>query len=237
MKTTFAIVAIATAFLFSSPLFAQENVATTPHEFEKEYQPLETYKDFRIAIGGGYAFRLGDTEDTGDSKLNEINKKLRHGFTIDADAQYFFRGNWGLGLNANYCSSNTSGDDVNIPGIDQRVNYKETQSFLYIGPTYAGRVESDKFSLITSVGLGPIFFNSNMNLSGLNINGSKATLGLNGGIAGEYKMSNNLGVGLKLSYVMGTIESLEIEGQNFSMDDKISVSNFMLTTFISFSSR
>ncbi len=227
-------IALAAAFICASAISsATAQQATT---YEVEYQTPQNYKDFRFAIGGGYAYRLGKTEKTGNQAVDDMNKKLRHGFTVDADAQYFFKESWGLGLNANYCSANTSGDNVTIPGIDQSVNYKETQNFLYVGPSFVGRNESDKFLLITNVGIGPLFFKADMNLNGRNFIGKKTTLGVNAGVAGEYKVSSKTGIGLKLSYVMGTIDNIDVEGQNVKSDEKISVSNLMATLFISFRS-
>ena len=49
-------------------------------------------------------------------------------------------------------------------------------------------------------------------------------------------MSGKTGVGLKLSYVVGTIDNLNVEGQNMKSKEKISVSNLMATLFISFRS-
>ncbi|MEA4905843.1 MAG: outer membrane beta-barrel protein [Petrimonas sp.] len=216
-----------------SPATAQQ--ATS---YQVEYQAPQNYKDFRFAIGGGYAFRLGKVEKTGNSQLDDMNNQLRHGFTVDADAQYFFKESWGLGLNTNYYSAGTSGDNVTIPELGQSANYKETQSFLYVGPSFVGRNESEKFLLVTNIGVGPLFFNSDMNLNGVNLNGSKTTIGINAGIAGEYKVSSKTGLGLKLSYVLGTIDAINVEGQNLqlSSDEKISVSNLMVTAFISFRS-
>ena len=233
MKRIYFIALAATIICVSaiSSVTAQQATA-----YEVEYQTPESYKDFRFAIGGGYAYRLGKTEKTGNTALDDMNKKLRHGFAVDADAQYFLKETWGLGLNANYCSASTSGNNITISGIDQSVNYKETQSFLYFGPSLVGRKESAKFLLISNFGVGALFFNSDMNLSGRNLTGKKTTLGINTGVAGEYKVSSRTGIGLKLSYVMGTIDSINVEGQNVKSEEKISVSNLMATVFVSFRS-
>lgn len=233
MKRIYLIV-LAASFISASAILSANAQQATPYQVE--YQTPQNYKDFRFSIGGGYAFRLGKVQKTGDSKIDDMNKKLRHGFTVDADAQYFFKEGWGLGLNANYCSASTSGDNITIPGLNQSVNYKETQSFLYVGPSFVGRNESEKFLLVSNFGIGPLFVNSDMNLSGVNINGSKTTIGINAGVAGEYKVNSKTGVGLKLSYVMGTIDNMNVEGQNYKSEEKISVSNLMATLFISFRS-
>jgi hypothetical protein len=196
-----------------------------------------SYKDFRFSIGGGYACRLGKIEETSDPKIDDMNKKLRNGFAIDAEAQYFFRKSWGIGLNANLCTASTSGSGFTLPGLDQIINsYEETPRCFYIGPAFSTRSENDKFLLVTSVGIGPLFFMDNITIDGIEMNGNKTTVGINAGFSGEYKMNNKMGLGLKLSYTIGTISSINFEGQNIQPDEKINVSNLMITAFLSFRS-
>lgn len=226
------VIAILCALTFSTSALSQE---TTQYEVEK--QTAENYKDFRLAIGGGYALRLGKIYDSGDAKLNEMSKKLRHGYTVDADAQYFFKESWGLGINANWVASNTSGSNVTIPGADREINnYEETQNMLFVGPSYAGRTETEKFLLVSTISVGPLFYLDRMTLDGVAIDAKKTTFGVNAGISGEYKINAKTGLGLKLSYTLGSINSVNVEGQNVEMDEKINISNLMLTAFISFRS-
>lgn len=233
MKRIYLMISMAAFCLaaFFAPAAAQQAAP-----YEVEYQTAPKYKDFRFAIGGGYAYRLGKEEKTGNAALDAMNKKLRHGFTVDADAQYFFKETWGLGLNANFYSASTSGENIRLPDVDNAMNLKEVQSVIYIGPSFVGRNESEKFMLITNIGLGPIFFNTDMNFSGQSLVGKQTTLGVNAGIAGEYKLNGKTGIGLKLSYVMGTINSINIEGQKIQKEQEVSVSNLMATLFISFRS-
>lgn len=199
-----------------------------------EYGSTQSYKDFRLSVGGGYAFRLGKVQKSGDPKLDDMSRKLRHGFTVDADAQYFFKESWGLGLNVNYCSSPTSGDDVNIPNFGHVNKYKESQNMLFVGPSYAARSESSKFLLDTTIALGPLFYMDNINLDGIDGSMSSTTFGVNAGLAGEYKLNDKTGLGLKLSYTLGSINSLKAGGQTVKLDEPMSVSNLMATAFISF---
>lgn len=236
MKTNYSsalIIAVVCTFLaFSATALGQETAQS-----KVEYEVVESYKDFRFSLGGGYALRLGKIYDSGDAKLNEMSKKLRHGYTVDADAQYFFKESWGLGINANWVASNTSGSDVTLPGVDRTINnYEETQNMLFVGPSYASRNETDKFLLVTTLSVGPLFYLDRMTLDGVAVDAKKTTLGVNAGIAGEYKLNATTGLGLKLSYTLGSINSVNIEGQNVDMDEKINVSNLMITAFISFRS-
>lgn len=233
MKRMYLIVSIV-AFCFTTlftPIAAQQAAP-----YEVEYQTVPKYNNFRFAIGGGYAYRLGKIEKMGDAALDAMNKKLRHGFSVDAEAQYFFKETWGLGLNANICIANSSAQNIKLPNLDNAVNLKTTQNFIFFGPSLVSRQETDKFLLISNVGFGPLFFTEDNNFSGVNVVAKKTTFGMNAGIAGEYKMNQKTGIGLKLSYVMGTIDNANIEGQNVSLEDnkQVSVSNLIATLFISF---
>lgn len=73
-----------------------------------------------------------------------------------------------------------------------------------------------------------------MNLDGTKINANQTTFGMNAGIAGEYKLNAKTGVGLKLSYTLGNINSVNIGGQNVKYDEPVSISNIMITAFLSF---
>lgn len=174
---------------------------------------------------------------TGDAKIDDLNKQFLHGFNFDADAQYFFKQGWGLGINANYSSSDASGSGLSVPGTSGIVNnYKETQGVLFIGPAFVARNESSRFLLVSSVALGPLFYADKITMDGSTIDGSKVSFGFNAGLAGEYKVSSKTGLGLKLSYTLGSIKSVNFEGLSYESDERISISNFMVTAFLSFRS-
>lgn len=222
-----AIFATVIIFLLAvPPVTAQQN--TMP---EEESMALKGYKDLRFAIGGGYASRIGKIEKTGDSKIDDLSKKLRNGFSIDAEGQYFFKEKWGLGLNVNYCSSSTSGNNIDFPNVDRTiVNYRESQHFLFAGPSYAVRAESSKFLLIASVAIGPLFYINSATLDGMAFNGNETVLGSHLGITGEYKLNEKTGVGLKISYTEGVIDTVDMNNKEI----KFSATNFIASAFISF---
>jgi hypothetical protein len=234
MKRFYSIVLVAVIFsvLPFTPVSAQRDVS-----YEVEQPVAPSYKDFRFAIGGGYALRLGKIEKTGDDHWDNTSKKLRHGFTVDADAQYFFREGWGLGLNVNYCSTTISGNDLYFADLGRTANsYKESQNILFVGPSYVGRNQSEKLLLVSSIAIGPLFYMNPATLDGVVIKSNATALGINAGLSGEYKVNATTGVGLKLSYTLGNVNSLKVEGTKVKMEEAFNLSNLMLTAFISFRS-
>lgn len=222
-----------TAIFTLAPAFSYV-AAQQATPYQVEYETPKKNKDIRVAIGGGYAYRLGKVIKTGNANLDNMNKQLRNGFTVDADAQYYFQESWGIGLNANFGSATSTGRNISIPGISGNINLKETQNIIYVGPSFVGRNDLGNFLIISNVGFGPLFYSSKTTINGKPLNGSKTTVGMNAGIAAEYKINAQTGAGLKLSYVMGSIESINIQGQNINTDEKMSVSNLMITAFLSF---
>lgn len=236
MKTNIiSLIFVAVATLFCLPVFSQINEATPQREVE--YQQDYKYRDFRFAVGGGYAYRVGTIEKSNDRIIDDMNKKLRHGFTIDTDAQYFFKETWGLGLNANMSSFSTSGSGFTIPDLEGTINsYDETQRVIYVGPSFAMRLVTGKFLLLGTIGVGAIFYADNMTINGVEVNGTKTTFGTNISLSGEYKMNNKMGIGLKLSSTGGSIDSMNFQGQKFDSDETISLDNIGVSIFLSFRS-
>lgn len=232
MRQIYFIGLLAVAFCIPafSPAIAQQ---ASPYEVEQ--QTTSRYKDFRVAVGGGYAYRLAERKKESDPALEKFSKQLMHGYAIDLDGQYFFKESWGLGLNANYVSTSASGDNITIPNVGSG-NVSEKQGFFYVGPSFVSRSEYNRFLVLYSLSIGPLFFTDDVTYNGMNATGSATTVGLNAGIAGEYKINGKTGVGIKLSYTMGNINSINMEGQNIQSDEKISVSNLMITAFLSFRS-
>ena len=198
---------------------AQNSDKLTTRKLGRSTPEYENYKNFRFTIGGGYAHWLGENQGTGGSSLDQFSSDLRHGYNLEAEAQYYFHEYVGVGLNTNFVKH--SKDEMSELGI------RETDKMLFVGPTCNFRYESGKWGLYSGIGLGAIFYNGEVDLSSTHATVKHTTLGLNYGISGEYRLSKTVGAGLKLSYTAG---SFKIDNTN----DRFSVSNLMITGFISF---
>jgi hypothetical protein len=183
--------------------------------------------DLRLTIGGGYAYRLGKAPKTG-TWVDRFEDNARGGLHIEVEAQKYLWGDLGLGLNIYYVYGNHSAKNV-ATGI----NYaEETNTFLYFGPSFAARFGSDRWKGYASYGLGLVFFNnSNSTVGSQHSDGSagKVGFGMDTSISGEYRVNPKLGVGLKLSVTNATTD-----GADFDMDERLSLSNFLIGGFISF---
>ncbi|HCO68871.1 MAG TPA: hypothetical protein DIT04_14095 [Dysgonomonas sp.] len=212
-------------------LSAQKNITRRQVErVSDEHEALSPRKGFRATLGGGYAYRLGTMEKSGSKELDDFTSGLRNGFNIDTELQYFFQENFGVGLNANYISqSKTASGVLDIPGIGETPNYKESNRYIYVGPSFAMRFENTEWGFHMSAGYGAIFFTNEGRAGSLKASIDKTTFGSYIGVAGERRLSRNMGIGLKVSAVAGTVK---IEG----FRERMSVSNLFVTAFVSFRS-
>lgn len=192
-------------------------------------EKIPRYKDFRLAIGGGYARALGERIEGSTPDLDQLSKDLMNGYTIDVDAQYYMRESLGIGLNFNYVGggAETSGSTSSI--------IKETKSFIYVGPAFVTRTHFDNFLLIGNIGLGALSYHGKSTAAYSRTDKvNKTVLGANAGIGLEYKKDKLMGAGLKLSYTAGFTKSLNVNGEETKYNDTFNLSNFMITAFLSF---
>ncbi|WP_029906058.1 outer membrane beta-barrel protein [Prevotella sp. 10(H)] len=217
------------------PLHAQENSQSVRRTVRKssDNQKVDdaiVYRDFRFAVGGGYAHRLGKTLRTGDAAVDKITDELKNGFNIDMEGQYFFKEHFGLGLNIYYNRQTASGSGILTSGDILINNAKEHTTFIYVGPTANLRYNlGETFTLYMSMGIGPVFFKDEANMDGGIYTMNKTAFGSYASISGDYNINHYIGLGLKLSAGGGTVS-----GKDFGQKDRLSLSNFMVTAYVSF---
>lgn len=220
-------------FLTSSLRVSAQDSGTIPVRQVGKSQPaeVESYGTFRIALSGGYAHRLGKIEKTGDQGLDDFSRRLRGGYGLGLDLDYFFRENWGLGLNVTYAEQqeNEPGQ-LNVPNLGTVNNYQEINRSVYAGPSYTMRWENNAFAFYWSLGLGPVFFVSRAEMPGVRGQISKAGLGSHMGFTGEYRLNRYVGTGIKVAASGGGVKLYPDEVDK----GKVSAANLLLTGFISF---
>ena len=207
-------------FLLCLTAFAQQRSVYQIYNLSSGYD-----KSFRMAIGGGASVRLGTQKDDGYSK------QLRNGFHLSGDLQYFFKETLGLGLNVN---KNFFEVIYNNPGSGYIRNYNETHKIFFIGPSYATISNRDRFSVITSISVGPLYYVSVAAKSGYTQKEKKTTYGVNAGVSGEYDFNDIVVVGLKLSCMLGEIDKITINGSGNVIDESQNLSSLMFTLFVCF---
>jgi hypothetical protein len=78
--------------LTAGSALAQDSNTLTSNETGKNINSAaRPEQNFRLALGGGYGYRLGKIEKTGDQKLDDFSRGLRGGYNLDLEMQYFIK--------------------------------------------------------------------------------------------------------------------------------------------------
>lgn len=231
MKKSLFIILLISLLGFSST-HAQNSDKLTVRQVGKTSNPDDDKpeRNFRMTLGGGYAYRLGKIDKTGNKEIDDLTKKLRSGYALDIEAQYFFQKHWGIALNANYVKqSKKASGAIDIPNQGTVTGYEEFNKFIYVGPSFVTRFENDKFGFYAGLGYGPIFWTNEGEADSPRIKAklNKTAFGSYLGVSGEYRINPQLGVGLKVALTAGSVKYP-------GYDEKQNISNLLITGFISF---
>jgi hypothetical protein len=193
---------------------------------------------FRWSFSFGYANRWGkDPESSGNAQYDQLSKKLRNGFSWESEIQHYFNKGNGIALNISGVHTSASEQNVYVPEYGQANQCKLKQQIIYIGPAWATRYEADKFLFSGCVSLGPLFYAETLMPDHFSAKMTAVSFGMNYGIGGEYKLSSDCALGLKIGYTIGTASNFKIGGQTLKSDEPISLSSLFITMYFSFRSK
>ncbi|KLT65679.1 hypothetical protein [Pedobacter sp. BMA] len=175
-------------------------------------QQNQTTSKFRIALNGGYSYRLGKVADNVPASLKQYIRGLKSGYHFGADVHYFFA-EWGVGVSYNAFKSSNEIGNVTTPtanGTTISGTLKDNITISFIGPSLGGRhiSRNGKHVLVGDIALGYLSYEDEASLSG-NYRTYGATLGSNLGFAYDYQVAKNIYIGAKLGFVTGTIKKMK----------------------------
>jgi len=190
---------------------------------------------FRWSFSSGYANRLGkDVESSGYAQLDRLYKNLRNCFSWETEIQYYFNEGNGIALNISGVCSESSDRNVDVPDYGQASQCKVKQQIIYIGPAWATRYETDHFLFSGSLSLGPLFYAESLIPDNYTVKMTTVALGMNCGVGGEYKLSSNWAIGLKIGYTEGRASNFKMGGQTFNTEEPVNLSSLFIAAYFSF---
>ena len=176
---------------------------------------VDKYNHFRLAISGGYGYRIGAISDDTPSDFKEYTKELKKGYNYSGDLTYFFTKYMGFGLKYNFFNATNSMDNIYVESMDGNRRYGKMSddiSITFIGPTFTTRIikANKNDALIMNVGVGYMGYENNMVLiDKYKISGS--SVGLTFDIGYDIELSSNLALGFQLSIITGNLFQYELD--------------------------
>ena len=166
---------------------------------------------WRVAMQGGFGYRIGKVQETGNEVIDAHNKKLKTGISYGADVTYHWSDGFGLGLKFNDMHSSVK-DAVTVTydtGGSESGMYNDVVDLRFIGAVVASRYvsASGKGIFFLDYGAGYLGYVDSGRILSQEIAIKGGTLGACMDIGYDYRLMNNLYLGVSLSSVYGTLSS------------------------------
>ena len=179
-------------------------------ELPVNYTLDKKFPHFRVAFDGGWQYRTAKIADGLDSEWREHYKKMKSGFHYDLQASYFFIESMGIEAVFSQQFFGNTGDGYLK---DEEGNFtalgkiKDQISFNYIGANYLLRLfdSKKKNCWLFSIGFGYMGYKDRLffdNVEQIKI--TTGTLGSSMAVGYDIGISQNFGIGFKLSLMGGT---------------------------------
>lgn len=170
--------------------------------------------NFRVAVQGGYGYRLGKVQETGQAIVDQHNQKLKWGFVYGADATWYFSDAFGIGLKFNDMRSKSE-DAVTITPADGSASrsgmYRDVVDMRFMGAMASSRLVSGEGRLIwmMNYGLGYLSYVDNGRvIDPMSIKGGTLGACLDAGV--DFRLMNNLYLGASISAIGGTLTTYQV---------------------------
>ncbi|QLE01159.1 outer membrane beta-barrel protein [Galbibacter sp. BG1] len=167
----------------------------------------EQPSNFRIAINGGYSYRIAEVSNT-DPELRDLEEDLMTGFNLGVDATYFFKQNpnWGLGIAYSF-----SKYEVNVNSFFDKIYFN------YVGATANYRyLFGENHGLKASSGFGPLFYYESFNYN----NFIATTIGFTLDVGYDYYISRRIAIGAEIGFLAANINTItDHYGEEYNIEE------------------
>lgn len=185
----------------------------------QEVTPAKTPK-FSIIPSVGYAWRTAKTPDGIPQNQKDYIKGIKSGVNFDISAYYNVKNNWALGLKFSRFSASTEGNlTVANPNNGSSITaFASTKDHItFFGPAfmYNNFNEDTKHKLFYDFSVGYISYTTTTG----NVKGKGGNAGFDLNIAYQYAINNQIFVGPKLGYTVGTLSEMKFNGQSMDLSE------------------
>lgn len=175
---------------------------------------IQKYNHFRIAVNGGWSYRVAKLSGNISAELEQYVKELKSGYNLGIDLTYFISEPLGIGFKYNNFKSKNEIDDIYITfpdGFTEYGNMSDNISINFIGPFFSTRLlnANKKNAFLLNFGIGYMGYkNDAILISDYTLKGS--TLGVSWDIGYDIGLTENLAMGFQFSFLIGTLTEYEL---------------------------
>ncbi len=171
----------------------------------------------RFGIHGGYSYMNGKVNPNIPDELNGYIKDAKSGLNLGADAAFFIKKGFGIGLK--YHLFRTSAEKKNVPLVDENENsvtgnISDKISVNYITPTIYLRVMAQKkHVLYLNLSIGYMYYKNKFQVIDKYTMTGKDVAFMEE-IGYDYRINRNLAIGIQVSHFSGNLIEYKINDGN-----------------------
>lgn len=171
---------------------------------------------FRLALQGGWSYRLAKVADNIPADLKQYYKNLKPGFNLGADAGFFFTEEIGVGLKYAYfrAGNELSGVTVTFEDGQAATGVMKNQNHIhYIAPSfyYKFATAGDKLNFLAGASIGYLRYIDNGILVRSSYNLTGGTVGLGFEFGADYMITEHFGVGANIGLIGGSLSKVKVD--------------------------
>ncbi len=181
-----------------------------------KYSPLENkILHRRLAVQGGWSYRLFSFPENFDPSMDEYFKKLKPGFHLSSDFQYFFGKYGALSLKCSAFRNKSEMDNVHIQYADGSEEYgsiKEAINIYFLGGGMLIRFNKNnrKNMFFSSFEVGYWRYKNKANIINQDLDLTSGNIGFNATMGYDFKISQNMLLGLQFSFLIGGMNEVDV---------------------------
>ena len=168
------------------------------------------YPKWRIAVHGGYSYRIGRTDPSASQFVTDYIKKLKHGYSYGAEVTWYFGNTFGLGLcyddyhsaRSEYVTGTSDEGDSRTGEMSDCIDIR------FIGPIASYRAVSsgNKHYFMFNFGAGYLgYWDKSELFDSLVLRGD--TFGYMAEFSYDYAITRKIAIGVSLSMISGYLTS------------------------------
>lgn len=209
-------------------------------ELIKNYQKIPSKIDsllldlpkLRLNVEGGYSYRTAKIPSDMPSDLKIYIEDLMKGYNFAIDLTYFFNTEYGIGIKySNFSASNFMDnvsyyneltDESGVGSMEDNISL----SFIGVGITNRKLLGNGNTLLIGNLSAGQLSYNNDSRVIDLPLDIEGSTFGLHALVGLDFFVSEKLGLGGSLSYIIGSLSKIKVNGTNISFSENESLNRF-----------
>ncbi len=186
----------------------------------------------RLNVEGGYSYRTVKIPAGTSSEMESYLGGLKSGSNFSMDLTYFIHKEFGITMT--YSRFSASNSLANIEFYDQSTNetfvgsMEDNMIFSYVGVGVSQRRLYGNGSglFIANLALGKLSYNNDSRVVNFPFDIEGSTIALHGLIGLEFFLSKEFGLGGSISYVLGSLGQIKVNGNEIPLSENENLNRF-----------